>query len=296
MDSTFKIRKISVLGAGTMGRAIARLFSEKGIQTILYDSDKQVNDKISAENWLNENLVLQYDLKTAVFESDLIIESAPEILEVKRNIFFNISPFLTPTAIVASNTSSYPLQILSEGLSFSSRLILMHFFNPADLIPLIELVKPEEMPNEALADLIALLEACEKKPILLKRDIKGFIANRLQAALLREACNLLQQGVADVGDIDAAVKHSIGLRWALNGPFEITDLGGLDIWEKVLMNILPDLDNTTGGSPIINKLVNNNNLGVKTNRGFYEYRQSASIQAVLQREKLVRLLKNINEK
>lgn len=293
MDTVFKIKRITVLGAGTMGQTIAYLFSENGIPTTLYDADNRVIDDMISKRGHHENLRLTKRLETAVSESDLIVESVPEIFNIKREVFLTIAPHVKQHAIIASNTSSFPLHVLSEGLPFSQRMMLIHFFNPADLIPLVELVKPPAMADAIVNDLISLLKTCGKIPVLLKRDINGFIANRLQAALLREACNLLQQGVAEVSDIDTVVKQSIGLRWALNGPFEITDLGGLDVWEKVLTNILPDLDNTTSVPLSINQLVNNNNLGLKTNKGFYDYHQSASNQAVLQREKLARLLKDI---
>ncbi len=269
--SSHFIKKVVVFGAGTMGQHIARLFSRNGIKTELYDSSAAVLDKIA--EWVGDDpyLKLTTSWKDTLADADLVIESIPEVLSLKRELLYGIAPFVHARALVASNTSSFPLQTLSEGLPYAERMLLMHFFNPADIIPLVELVKPDDMDVRAADAVLALLKHCGKVPVVLKKGVKGFIANRLQAAVLREACSLVQQGVAHAEDIDTAVKMSIGLRWAIRGPFEIADYGGLDVWERVLTNLLPDLDNSPAVPQVLREHVERKELGVKTGKGFYEH-------------------------
>ena len=210
-------------------------------------------------------------LEEAISEAEFIIESAPEDFEVKRQLYNEIGPLLKKDAIVASNTSSYPLARLSHEQPFADRLIIAHFFNPAHIIPLVELVKGENTKEGVAETIAAFLTTCGKVPVILKKDIRGFIANRLQAAVLREACFLIENGIADAGQIDTVMKESIGMRWAVSGPFQVSDYGGLDIWGKVLENLLPVLDNRGQVPAIISEKVKLNELGVKTGKGFFNY-------------------------
>ena len=183
--------------------------------------------------------------------------------------------------------------MLSENQPFAGRMMITHFFNPADIIPLVEIVKQPETENAIVETVVSLFRDCGKVPVVLKRDIKGFIANRLQAAVLREACYLLAEGIADVADIDTVMTQSIGTRWALSGPFEIADYGGLDIWEKVLGNLMPVLDNTTQVPAVISEKVHQHNLGLKTGKGFFNYDQNEGRSRIEEwNKKLVEILIN----
>ena len=230
-------------------------------------------------------------LKEAVSEADFIIECAPEDLEIKRKLFREIAPLMKPGAIVASNTSTFPLTKLSDQQPFADRLIIAHFFNPAHIIPLVEIVQTENTTSGVAVEIENFLRRCGKVPVILKKDIQGFIANRLQAAVLREACFLVEKGIADAGQIDTVMKESIGTRWALSGPFQVADYGGLDIWEKVLRNLLPVLDNKTEVPVIISEKVKQNELGLKTGKGFFNYDVSGSQDhAADWTQKLMRLM------
>jgi 3-hydroxybutyryl-CoA dehydrogenase len=284
------IQKIALLGAGTMGSRIAQFFAHYGFPTFVYDPDlnalaaaqeklrnekgsmSRVNSGGSGRNQsIEKYLKYTINLEEAISEADFIIESAPEDLEIKRELYNNIAPLLKKEAVVASNTSTYPLAKLSYQQSFADRLIITHFFNPAHIIPLVEIVQtPQTRPGLA-KDIAAFLSNCGKVPIILKRDINGFIANRLQAAVLREACFLLENDIADARQIDTVMKESIGLRWALSGPFEIVDYGGLDIWVKVLSNLLADLNNQAEVPAILIEKVKQNDLGLKAGKGFFTY-------------------------
>ncbi|MDF2719629.1 MAG: 3-hydroxybutyryl-CoA dehydrogenase, partial [Paenibacillus sp.] len=218
--------KIAVLGAGTMGSGLAQLFARFGMPVMLYDPDRQALDKAretiarSAElhirEWPDERdvwervgsrLQLTDEMKEAVQGADLVLEAGPENIAIKRDIYKAIAPYLGADTLVASNTSSLALETLAQGQPFGDRFVIAHFFNPALLVPLVEIVKlPDTRPD--LADrLIDVLVQCGKEPVLLKKDCPGFIANRLQAAVLREACYLLESGVADAEQIDRAMKE-----------------------------------------------------------------------------------------
>ena len=269
-----------------MGQGIARLFGRYGLRTTVYDPSQNAlavaqKNLLHAEvetrethtaNALKEKC-LKYTivLEEAISEAEFIIESAPEDFEVKRQLYNEIGPLLKKDAIVASNTSSYPLARLSHEQPFADRLIIAHFFNPAHIIPLVELVKGENTKEGVAETIAAFLTTCGKVPVILKKDIRGFIANRLQAAVLREACFLIENGIADAGQIDTVMKESIGMRWAVSGPFQVSDYGGLDIWGKVLENLLPVLDNRGQVPAIISEKVKLNELGVKTGKGFFNY-------------------------
>lgn len=298
------IVKIAVLGGGTMGSGIARFFSGQGLYVTLFDPNpaalSNAKKKLIASGNGDADIVsaavIEYttDAGQAVKEADLVIETAPEDLSIKRQLYKSISPFLKNKAIVASNTSSFSLEELSADQPFASRMIIMHFFNPAHLVPLVEIVAGQTTPE--LGQLIAdFLQNCGKKPVVLKKDIYGFIANRLQAAVVREACFLVEQGIADPSQIDSAMKDGLGIRWVLNGPFEIADFGGLDIWEKVLNNLLPLLDNSQQASGLFHTKVEQQQLGLKTGKGFFNYPGVASTKTENERnKKLIQLQKTLD--
>lgn len=273
------IKKVSVLGAGTMGRGIAWIFAQKGFETTLYDPDENAlkaayeilrsNAKVADEaiNYIK----CTTNLHDSIYEADFVIESIPEDIQIKRQLYDKIAPYLKEEAVIASNTSSFSLALLSHKQPFSERFIIAHFFNPAHIIPLVEIVQSDHTKPGLVKYIASFLTDCGKVPVILKKDINGFIANRLQAAVLREACYLLENGIAEASDIDTVMMESIGVRWALNGPFEIADYGGLDIWENVLKNLLPVLDNTTLVPEVISEKIRQHNFGLKSGKGFYNY-------------------------
>ena len=280
------INTIAILGAGTMGEGMARIFPKYGRHTILYDPDQKAlavakNKLLNAGEGapetpgshaqVKENLEFTVVLEDAISEADFIIETAPEDLKIKRQLYSEIGSMLKAGAVVASNTSSYSLEKLCAQQTFANQLIITHFFNPAHIIPLVEIVKSDDTTPGVAESIAAFLSSCGKVPVILKKDINGFIANRLQAAVLREACFLVENGIADVGQIDTVMKESVGMRWAVSGPFQVADYGGLDIWEKVLTNLLPLLSYNSEVPKIISGKVKQNELGLKSGKGFFDY-------------------------
>ena len=228
--------KITVLGTGTMGDGIAWFFARQKLAVTAYDIDRDKiiasGNRLKSQEQIAKYLTYTSDLGAAMSEADLIIESASEDLAIKRQLYSDIAPLLRKGAIVSSNTSTYPLALLMSGQPFGSRMIITHFFNPADLIPLVEIVQHENTMPGLVEDVAAFLRQFGEVPVVLKKDINGFVANRLQAAVLREACFLVESGIACVADIDTVMTESLGIRWALNGPFCIADLGGIGCLAK----------------------------------------------------------------
>jgi len=285
------IKNITVLGAGTMGAGIALLFASHGFKVTLFEP---AEGKLPA---IDTRIQLSNDLEKAVTDADLIVEVVPEQLEIKRDVFQRLINIIPAHAIIASNTSTFALETLAEGLPFANRMIITHFFNPAQLIPLVEIVALPTTSPRIVDEVVSLMRNCGKTPVVLNKDIPGFIANRLQAALLRESLFLLENGIADPDQIDTAVREGLGLRWAFKGPFEIADLGGLDIWAKVTGHLFPELSTSTAAPESILGKVKNGNLGVKSGEGFYSYEDagSATEQWNNQLEQLASLKKKSKE-
>lgn len=263
--------KITVLGAGTMGKQIALLFAQHQIHTVLYDNQASTLTRIKEEQQDCLHLQVENNLIAAVREADLIIESVFEDVAVKLALYEEVLPHVQAHALLASNTSSLGYHALSVNPAIEQRLFFMHFFNPADVIPLVEIYAPTHIPSAALKEVLQLLEHCGKVPVRLKKDVPGFIANRLQVAILREALALLQSEVAEAADIDAAMKYGLGIRWACAGPFEISDFGGLDIWKNVFNQLAPKLAVDQNGASLLAAKVARGELGLKSGSGFYQY-------------------------
>lgn len=252
------VRTVAVVGAGTMGLAIARFLKSSGCNVRVYD-DRRVT--FPADSHIEASA----DLQSCLVGVDVVFEAIFENLGAKQELLKNIQKLAGPVPI-ASNTSTFSPSQLTQGLTYPETVFVAHFFNPADVVPLVELVPTAVTDPSALALTRHLLEGAQKIVITLRRETDGFIANRLQAALIREALWLLRNGVACVEDIDAAVIHAIGPRWALAGPFEIMDRGGLDIWQSVTERLFPLLSTETSTPEEIVQHVRRGKLGAKTDR------------------------------
>ncbi len=284
------IDKTAVIGAGIMGRGIALVYALNGCKVFLYDTNQQVLHKASkhisndlellvaeglisaaASKSAQKNILITGSLDTAVGDAEFITEAVPEQLPLKQQVFARLESLAPSTAIIASNTSTLPLSELSRFLVRPERLLITHFFNPAHLVPLVEVVRSENAPAEIVTTTLEILRRIGKVPVVLKKDIPGFIANRLQAAILREALHLVASGVADMHDVDTVVTAGPGFRWSVIGPLETADFGGLDTWQSVMENLSPELDCTRTAPAVITEMNRQGHLGVKTGQGFYAY-------------------------
>jgi len=298
------IKKVAIIGSGVMGSGIAQSFAVSGYlvtindikEELLYHAQNRISENLSLlieEGALTDrekqgalaNITYSVDLEGAVRDADFIIEAIPEVIELKLNLYQQLEEIIKPDAIVASNTSTFPISQLMEKASFAERMVITHFFNPGHLVPLVEIVQHDETKPEIVETTMDLMCKIGKSPILLKKEIAGFIANRLQTALMREAFYLLKEGVADAEDIDTAITAGPGFRWAFTGPIEIADFGGLDTWQRVFDNVSPVLDQSMEAPDLIRDLVAEGKLGTKSGEGIFTYEESTVSQKINERDR-----------
>ncbi|MED1951276.1 3-hydroxyacyl-CoA dehydrogenase family protein [Brevibacillus centrosporus] len=304
-------KQVAVIGSGVMGHGIAQEYALAGYTVFLYDLQESflLKAKRSVENSLSllvkeqviseqakqdalERIVLTTDLQVAVAEADVITEAIPEVIEMKWDLFEKLEQFAKEDAIIASNTSTFSIARLIEKAKTPQRIIITHFFNPAQLVPLVEIVRHEKTSDAVVSRTMELMVEIGKSPVLLKKDVPGFIANRLQTALMREAFSLLREGVADAREIDTVMKDGIGFRWAFVGPIETADFGGLDTWKRVIDNLAPELNASQKAPELIDELVEKGELGTKTGSGIYSYADTSVEEKWKQRdEQFIRLAK-----
>lgn len=309
------VRNITIIGSGVMGSGIAQSFARYGYQVVLNDLTVEHLEK--AKKRIKENLELlveeeiltascmekalkaityKTDLSEAIHHADFIIEAIPEVIEMKWELYRQIENLKKADTIVASNTSTFPITRLVENASFAHKMIITHFFNPGHLVPLVEIVKHEQTEEEVVKTTIELMRKIGKSPVVLNKEISGFIANRLQTALMREAFYLLKEGVASAADIDTAITAGPGFRWAFTGPIEIADFGGLDTWQRVFENVAPSLDQSITAPEIITNLVAENKLGAKTGEGIFQYEDSMVSEKLKVRDRYFIQLEKVKNK
>jgi 3-hydroxybutyryl-CoA dehydrogenase len=260
---TIGAETIAVLGAGIMGAGIARVFGRAGHEVRVFDVDAATATRAAESAGASAH----DSVERAVDGATIVLEAAPERLELKRELIAQVEA-ANATAIIASNTSSIAPNALAIGMRDPSRLVIAHFFNPADTVPLVEVVPGPATPQATVDRMVALLTAAGKTAVPLAQQVEGFIANRLQAALYREAMHLVELGVASPEQVDATVTAGLGPRWALAGPFEIMDLGGLDVWTSVTDGVFPSLGNASAAPGMLRERVERGELGAKTGTGF----------------------------
>lgn len=228
------------------------------------------------------------DVAEAADEAELVVETISEELEAKRAVLL-AAERSAPGAILASNTSSLPLEAIAEGLERPGRFAGLHWLNPPELVELVEVVGAGRTEPSVLSALAAWMGALGKAPIVLPHQVPGFVVNRLQYALLREAFALVDQGVCTFEDVDRALTRGLGARWAAIGPFETMDLGGLDVFAAVAKNLLPELSNAGEPPAFLERAVADGALGIKTGRGLRgDYTQEAIETIAARRERVLR--------
>lgn len=305
------MEKISILGAGTMGHSIALSAAWAGETVTVYGIDEQ--DLSNADRGLHNKLKVMTDnklvtvdqaeeirqriqlttfLEKAILNSTFIIEVVPEVLELKKELYSRLETLISDDVIIASNTSGFKPSLLAEEMRLPARFVVTHFWNPGHLIPLVEVVKGEQTDEKTVERAMAVLKEMNKKAILLHKEIPGFIGNRLQYALFREAQALLDAGVASKEDIDAAVTYSIGRRLPVTGPLMTADMGGLDVFSAISNYLFEELATDQRSGETLSTLVVENKLGNKTGEGFYSWEPDVSAKLNKEREQtLIHFLK-----
>ena len=210
-------------------------------------------------------------LGETVDEADVVIEAVYEDLVLKRRIFGELDRLCPQRTILASTTSTFLPSELASVTRRPGRVLVTHYINPPYLTPLVEVVRHQSTSDDTVATVMDLLREVGKRPVLVQREVPGFISVRLQFALLREALSLVQSGVATPQDVDTVIKNSIGRRWAVAGVFEVLELAGWDLAEAIATSLLPHLENSTQVSQLLREKVRRQELGVKTGKGFYDW-------------------------
>ncbi len=287
-----EIKNIAVIGAGLMGNAISIVFAKQGDYKItLYDvADKDdymspisdLLDTLIEGNVVTEadkktalgNIEIEKDLKTAVAKADFVIECVPEIMDLKQNLFAEIEGYTKDTTILATNTSVMGVTEIFSKCTKKDRVVGAHFWNPGHLIPLVEVVRTVDTGDDAINATMELLNKCGKKPILCNKDVPGFIANRLQHALWREAFYMVEEGIADAKTVDEACKYGPGLRWPILGPMENSDMVGIDLSYNIHNYILKHLADNHEPSKNLKEMLDQGRNGFKTDgKGWQEFTQ-----------------------
>lgn len=281
------IRTIAVVGAGAMGHAIAQEFARVGYAVNLYDLTEEKlaqaleNVKANLELMVDVGLATAEqaaatpgriltgtDLALTVSEADVVLEVAPEDVPLKKGLFSRLDELCPPHAILASSSSTIMPSILGAATQRPDRVLVAHYMMPPYLMRLVEVVRGPETSDETVKVMCELLGRQGKTPVVLQKEVPGFLVNRLQSALLREAFSLLDQGVVSAEDIDKAFTGALGPRWAAAGPFELMSIQAPRGWMNVLKRLLPVIESSTAPPRILEQKVADIESGATTDTGF----------------------------
>ena len=280
-------KRVAVLGAGKMGLGIAQLFATRGHEVKViyvyddktrYDSREVIrgNLEVLADNEVITREQIPEILshisfvdtieETADF-ADIVFEGIIEKLEIKQDYFARMDKIFPVTTVLATNTSAISITEIAEKAEHKERIIGTHYWNPAYLIPLVEVIKTKYVSDETVKITYDLLKEAGKRPVIVKKDVPGFLANRMQHALFREALSLIEQDIADPADVDDAIKYGFGMRLGICAPVEVMDMGGLDLTYNIHKYLFPHLENSTTPSRLLTDNIEKGNLGFKTGKG-----------------------------
>lgn len=285
-----KIRRVSVVGAGLMGHGIALEFAIAGYDVSLHSRTQASLDRARTEIQLSLDKLINFELVTpergnsapqrmqattvfekAVEDADLVIETVSEDLALKQQLFQRLDSTCPEHTILASNTSSFLPSMLAANTGRADRILVAHYVNPPHLVPVVEIVPTAQTSHETIETVIDLLTGMGKRPIVLRKEVPGFLLNRLQAALLREALWMVENGVASPQDIDLGIRGSLGRRWAVAGVFEIFDMAGWDVLKAMTTAVNPNLTSAPDVSQLVKQKVDAGELGAKSGKGFYDW-------------------------
>jgi 3-hydroxybutyryl-CoA dehydrogenase len=292
----------AVIGTGMMGPGIALTLALGGVRTTLVSRGVESAERglAKARQLADPELVGESEAETAIqllagstaFDetvgaADLIVESGPENLVWKQELFARLDTLAPQTAILASNTSGLSITAIAASCARPERVLTTHFWNPPHLMPLVEIVKGEKTSQAAANAVRDLMAACGKTPVIVKKDRPGQLGNRLQEALIREAANIVAEGIADAEDVDTVAKNSFGLRMPVYGILEHQDIVGLDMGLSILEYVTRDLYNEPRAPQIYRDLVARGDLGARTGRGFYDWSRKSADEVKARRDQFL---------
>lgn len=285
---------IAVIGAGLMGHGIALSFAVGCHTVAVHDAYAAARSGLPARLRATAAVIgagedvlarirITDTLADAVEPADFIVDAVAEDLEVKQILFREIETLCGRDAILASNTSVIPITRIMEGLTHRERALGTHWWNPPHLIPLVEVIGTQWTDPAIIEQVIALHRGIGKTPVHVRRDVPGFIGNRLQHALWREAISLVENGICDAETVDTVVKQSFGRRLAVLGPLENVDLIGTELTLAIHQTLLPHIDHTPGPAVLLRDLVAAGKRGMSSGEGFRSWtpEQAEAVRASL---------------
>ena len=292
-----EISRAAVIGTGTMGPGMGAVLERAGLEVALYDVSEEaverakkgvelargVLERLGGESGEGGELRFETDLAAALEGADVVLEAIPEKLELKQQALAEWENHLADDAVIASNTSGIPITKMAENLQHPERVIGMHWSNPPQLIPMIEVIPGERTNEETVAAAKALIERIGYYPCLLKKEVPGFVENRVLYAIMRECLALVDEGVIDAEELDLNVKWGIGYKLAVIPPMQLLDVAGLDIYESVAGYLNSDLSTESGVSETITGLTGEGKLGIKTGGGLFDYSEDELAELPMKR-------------
>jgi 3-hydroxybutyryl-CoA dehydrogenase len=299
-----QIKKIAVVGSGIMGHGIAQVFALGGYEVILNDLTDELLNKAVQKIRSNLNTFIEFgitnpeyakkalsriitrkNLRKTARESDFVVEALPEVMELKKSIIKELDESCPPHTIIASNTSGLNLTEMVSDIIRQDQSIIANWYNPPHIIPVVEIVKGRHTSDQTVDLVYQLLMSIGKKPVKILKEVPGFLGNRLQFALYREALYCLKEGIASAEDIDLAVKGSYGFRLPTLGPLETSDLGGLDTYLHIAEYLFKEIDRSTEPPEFLKEKVRQGKLGVKSGEGFFCYTPEEAEKKIKERDR-----------
>lgn len=280
------IKRIAIIGMGTMGPGMAARLARGGMIVTAYDvvpaAIERAHTMLSAAELVLDNLGIVApagaeavrftdDIADAISGADLIIENVPENISIKAEVYRTIDGMIAPDTIVASDTSGIPITKLQAHISHPERMVGMHWSNPPHIVPMIEVIAGEKTAPQTVATIRELILSIGLLPVVVKKDVPGFVENRVLYALLREAVDLVERGVIDPEDLDTCVSWGIGYKIAVIGPMALLDMAGLDIYKSVSSFLNADLSNRDDVAPMVLEKTNASKFGIKSGEGMFSY-------------------------
>jgi 5-formyl-3-hydroxy-2-methylpyridine 4-carboxylate dehydrogenase len=281
------IKRVALIGLGTMGPGIAARLSRGGLEVKAYDVSQGAVDRARGLLHIAEGVLDRLDIKApppgaggvhlvstiaeAVNGAELVIENVPENIDIKAEAYREIDPLIAPSVIVASDTSGIPITKLQAHISHPERMVGMHWSNPPHIIPMIEVIGGEKTSPETVATIRDLIRSIGLLPVVVKKDVPGFVENRVLYALLREAVDLVERGVIEPEDLDTCVSWGIGYKIAVIGPMALLDMAGLDIYKSVSSFLNADLSKRDDVAPVVLEKTGASKFGIKSGEGMFSY-------------------------